>query len=299
MNKMDDCCNSAGNVSNMVTKSPNLRYGKHVRTRSTLSETIIENDVLFQCFLGSPKTYEVKFYDDEDKKLAKVLAEMNRTSIYVHAPYTAGFANPNKGIARRSKGVIVDIMRNISELPSSVVMHIGSNPNRQEGVQSIVNTVNELINERELISYHTNPRFKLLLENSAGGGDKIGTWDELRKMYEGFDRCQVGMCLDTQHIFASGMNKCQTHEDICRLFEDCYNIGGLYPDMFHLNDSMTEFNSKHDKHESLKDGYIWFENDEGLRYLKRFCRELEIDMISETPNPWKDEDVLGRLMEPY
>lgn len=294
---MDHCCGSSVH-SHEMEKLPNLRFGRHISLRNDLHDTLDhEPNVTFQCFMGPPQSYEIRFLNDEDRLVSEQLIRNNRRSFYVHAPYLVNFANDRSDMTWKGKSVIRNISKNIGNAPAGIVLHVGSNSNRTQGLNNIIERVNDLINERVLLTDYTGHcKFKLLMEMSAGDGNKLGRdWEEMRKLYEGFDRCQVGMCYDTQHGFASGLNPLQNHEDVCRMFEDSYNCSGFYPTMIHLNDSETEFRSKHDRHASLGCGYMWDRNKEGLYYLRKFCQELEIDMISETPDSFNDMQILESI----
>jgi endonuclease IV len=182
----------------------------------------------------------------------------------------------------------------------SVVMHIG-NVKQQGSIENVSNRVNQLYNEG-LISYSQR---RLHLEISAGKGNDIG-WrkEEIRHLWEGLDRNTVGICLDTQHAFASGLGKFETTTDVDSIFNILKNATGSYPNIIHLNDSRTQYQSRVDRHISIGNGYIWPEyssehyftrSNMGLVRLKQYCDRYEIPVVSETDNPIQDAELWDNI----
>ncbi len=127
---------------------------------------------------------------------------------------------------------------------------------------------------------------KLVLENSAGGGDGLGsTVDELARVLEaalaaGADRARLGFCLDTAHLWASG-HEISRPDVLDRVLGDFDRLLG--PDllvMVHLNDSRSPLGSRSDRHEHIGAGMI---GTEGMRYVVRHPRLEQIPMYLETP----------------
>lgn len=281
------CCRSG---------SRNLRYGYH-DTQSTITESV-HNRKVTQIFMGNPRTYNIKKYSSQDILSGKHICETQDSRFYVHAPYVCTMASEK----RESYNSLCSILDNIHSLPSSVVVHIGNHKDRSldKALNTVINNVNQMIVDKNIIGQFTSPKFKILLENSSGKSNDVGkNFNEIRKLFEGFDRCVAGICYDTQHAFASGCNELQTHEDAIKIFEDCYNATSFYPQMIHLNDSKVPFASGKDRHECLGDGYIWNREQVCLDSLRRYCQDLEIDIISETPNPLKDHIYLDEVSNKY
>lgn len=290
----DQCC---GAHSEKLINMSNLRYGYHVSLGKTICDTLGSGQVT-QFFMGNPRSFTISDYEIQDLNNAKTLCYNENKSFYVHGNYTSTMGSTDS----RSYNSICKILDNIHDLPSSVVVHIGNNKDRTtiDTINSIVENVNNLIIDKNIIGQFSKPKFKLLLENSSGKKSDVGkNFNEIRKMFEGFDRCVAGICYDTQHAFSAGINPLQTHEDACKIFEDCYFATGFYPQMIHLNDSKVQFGSGSDRHECLGDGYIWNRETECLISLRRICQELQIDMISETPNPFKDHIFLDTLTQEH
>ena len=140
---------------------------------------------------------------------------------------------------------------------------------------------------------HITQQRLLNLENAAGQGSSIGrSFDEIRQVFEGIDRNTIGLCMDTQHTFASGSSSLNSHEDIVKFFDEIEAVKGGPPDVIHLNVSKKAFKSQVDRHECIGDGFIWSGEKEGLKYLLERCYESSIDCILETPDAAKDLDLI-------
>lgn len=112
---------------------------------------------------------------------------------------------------------------------------------------------------------------KLFLEHSVR--DKFEYLKELISQVEEPEK--IGVCLDTQHAFASGYVLSTVLNEFDKI------IGLKYLSVVHLNDSKTEFGSKVDRHENLGAGKI------GKKLLKTFIDSLptthNIPLILEVP----------------
>jgi deoxyribonuclease-4 len=111
------------------------------------------------------------------------------------------------------------------------------------------------------------------------------------------DSTRTGLCIDTQHAFASGMCKFETHEDVVKLFDAASYILPRGISMIHLNDSTKAFGSHVDRHAPLRQGFIWGENDEGLRSVVTLSRDHALDLVSETKNPFQDAMIVQTYLD--
>jgi len=122
----------------------------------------------------------------------------------------------------------------------------------------------------------------ILLENAAGAGDTVGrSFEELAQIIEatgGDDR--LGVCLDTQHLWASGIPFATT-EDADALVELVAGTVGLERlQCLHLNDSKVGFGANRDRHENIGEGTI---GREGLSALLGHPQLQGLAAILEVP----------------
>jgi len=128
---------------------------------------------------------------------------------------------------------------------------------------------------------------KLLLENSAGAGEIIG--DDLGELGEIIEKAGndsiAGICLDTQHSFASGYDWRDFDKTLKRITAE---VRLQYIKLVHANDSKTECGSNADRHEHIGQGKI---GPEAFRKIVAFVKENNIDMILETEHDKVKEDI--------
>jgi deoxyribonuclease-4 len=100
----------------------------------------------------------------------------------------------------------------------------------------------------------------LVLENSAGGGDNIGSRiEELAEILDGVaDELapRLAFCLDTAHLWGAGYDISTADGAASTLdrFEALVGMDRLR--LVHLNDSRSELGSRSDRHEHLGGGRI-------------------------------------------
>ncbi|WP_337869683.1 deoxyribonuclease IV [Meiothermus sp.] len=118
---------------------------------------------------------------------------------------------------------------------------------------------------------------KLLLENTAGGGEKLGA--SLHTLAELIEGTPLGVCFDTCHAFAAGY----TLEDALEELEQ--TIGLHRVPVIHLNDSVGERGSQIDHHANLLEGQI----GDALRDFFLDPRLKDKIFIMETPRGTRED----------
>ena len=130
----------------------------------------------------------------------------------------------------------------------------------------------------------------VVLENTAGQGHTMGaTFDELAAMLAGVrDATRAGVCLDTAHLFAAGVDWRDPAVYAASLREFDRAVGLRLLRWLHLNDSKSPLGSRVDRHESLGSGQL------GWPPFERIMRDARFDglpLILETPDEsrWPSE----------
>lgn len=117
-----------------------------------------------------------------------------------------------------------------------------------------------------------------------------GRFEDLKQIIDTVkpkNRPRVGVCFDTCHIFVAGyeVRDKENYEKTMKKFEQV--VGFKYLKAVHLNDSLTKFNSCHDRHANIGKGEM-----EGFFPLlmndKRFDN---IPMILETPDGFYPQEM--------
>lgn len=289
----------------------NVRFGLHMKKEKTLIETVLKIlNVEIGCaqiYISSSKSYKVAYMDYKDIRLTKNLLKYAQFPLYIHGSLVYNLnGNVNidtiddkikKAKTEKSLQKWIDVKNKIpwnleqtkkgliEELDlcaefggQGVVVHIGSGENRKKAIKRIADTINYVLDG--------NKNRRIILENSAGEGNKIGgTLEEIAEIINLVSenkKNQVGVCIDTCHLFQAGEYDISQKREIERFFKDFDDkIGIKKLRLIHLNDSKKEFGCHRDLHEDLKKGYIF--KDENLKYLIKKSIEYGIDMVLETP----------------
>ena len=172
----------------------------------------------------------------------------------------------------------LSVLSNFDDLRNGVVVHPGAYPNRPAGLANISKSINK-------ITFTENG--KLLLENAAGQGNALATtFREIKTILDGVDdakRGNVGVCVDTAHIWGVGDYDISQCSEVERMFEEFDDIIGLDNfTLLHLNDSEVPLGSRKDRHACLGTGYIWGESFDSLILLLDTCKAHGIPAVLET-----------------
>lgn len=205
------------------------------------------------------------------------VSKLKIQEVYIHAPYFINLASKNNRIYYGSIGAIKLELKRASAIGAKyVITHLGS-AGESEKKEALEKTIKAL--KKILDGYKGTA--KLLIENSAGTGKIIGAdFQEIEKILSKTKSVPngsalAGICLDTQHGFASGY--------------DLNKITGLKNiKLIHANDSMTEAGSLKDRHAHIGKGKIGLET---FKKIAEFAKKNDIDLICETDYPGVIEDI--------
>jgi deoxyribonuclease IV len=179
--------------------------------------------------------------------------------VAIHASYLINLAGRAEPFASQSRtGLIHELQRAPTYGATLVNTHIGSHrgSGREPGIQRIAENVAAALAEAP----HT---VKLVLENSSGGGDNLGsTIEELARILDttaaiSGDHAQpLAFCLDTAHLWGAGYDVANPEavETLIDRFDELLGLDRLA--LVHLNDSRSLRGSKNDRHEHLGAGEI-------------------------------------------
>jgi len=205
------------------------------------------------------------------------------TAVYIHTPYYINFASSNNRIRYGSVKVVRDELERGNLIGAKYVMtHLGSAKDlgAQEGIAKTIEMLKKTLEE------YTGTT-KLLIENSAGAGAIIGDdLKEIKKIIDGVKSSAIaGVCLDTQHSFASGYDWRDFEKTITRINKelDLENIK-----LIHANDSLTELDSRKDRHAHIGQGII---GADAFKNIVAFAEKNNIDMLCETDYDQVAEDI--------
>ncbi len=239
-----------------------------------------------QMFNKSNSQWRAKKIDQKElDKYFELIEETGVTVSTSHSSYLINMASPKKPLNKMSYDSLkLEMERcNMLKIPN-LVFHPGSHvgTGEEEGMDRIAKNINKMFGELKDNNVH------LLLETTAGQGTNLGyTFEQLSYMIKRVkDSSQLGVCLDTCHIFAAGypISDPKDYKKTMKQFDDIIGIDRLR--IIHMNDSKKEFGSKRDRHEHIGKGFIGIEAFKNIVNDKRL---KNIPMILETP---KEEELL-------
>jgi deoxyribonuclease-4 len=277
-----------------MTQIYNLNYklGSHNGFSGKISDTLFDsiNYGMYstQFFMGHDKNYNRACISDEDIENCKIIMHRYPMHLFTHFPYIANLAGSIASLAwngdikqdMKTKQMLhgvqyeLDIMSNFKN--SGVVIHPGSFKDRKKGLNAISKSINYI---------NFNNDSKLILENASGQGTALATtFEEIKTIIDGIEpskRRNIGVCIDTCHIYAYGGYDLGKKEEIYQMFQDFDNIIGLEKlSLIHLNDSKTKFKKKTDRHAKIMNGYIW--DIDSLTYFLETCKKIDVPLVLET-----------------
>ena len=150
---------------------------------------------------------------------------------------------------------------------------------------------------------------KLIMENSAGGGSKIGlTTDEIgaiynlaKKMDAKTTKNRIKICIDTAHAFGAGILEKFSKSELEKFKKDAEKSFGLENIIvLHINDSKVPFDSKKDRHENLGEGHIGIKAFESLakdEYFSKIPWLLEVPGFEKKGPDKKNIDIAKSLFK--
>ncbi len=232
-----------------------------------------------QFFLRSPRSWSWKERGEkelESFRLKKKSFGVN--PIVVHASYLFNLASADEELRQKSIDGVVQELKLCEELGIEYyVIHAGKAKNQPEekAVKNIISSLEQIFKKVPL----KNTTF--LVETLAGQKGEIGkTTEEIKTLLKPFETENIGVCIDTCHIFAAGY-KINEEDGFKSYKQELENLIGLDRiKVIHCNDSKTPFNSRRDRHEHIGKGSI------GLNGFKLFLNDpffRTLPFILETP----------------
>ena len=201
-------------------------------------------------------------------------------TISIHASYLINLAGSAEPFTTQSReGLIVEMQRAPAYGATLVNTHIGSHrgAGAETGLRRIVESVKAILAA-------SPPSVRLVLENSSGGGDLVGSRiEELAQILDGVgaaDAERLAFCLDTAHLWGAGydISGVEGAARVIDRFEELIGLDRL--PMVHLNDSRSVLGSRTDRHEHVGAGQI---GAVGLGAFLRDRRLAGTTFIMETP----------------
>jgi deoxyribonuclease-4 len=230
-----------------------------------------------QLFVQSPRTWRFPKHDPAELERFRGRREETGLPVLVHALYLVNLAAPDEAIYGKS----VETMRATVDAACAidadgVVFHVGSHLGAgfDVGLERVVPALAQVLDR-------CNDRTWLLMENSAGAGGTIGrSVDELAVIFDALDRHQrLGICLDSCHLFVSGVDVGDPAIWDALLQEADDRIGLDRLRALHANDAKAPLGSNLDRHDNIGDGLI----GDGLAVFLDHPKVQHLPVVLEVP----------------
>ena len=203
---------------------------------------------------------------------------------FCHATYLINLASPDRELYERSVACLISNLSVGRGMASSgVVLHVGSHMGA--GFESVIKQIAEAF-ERALDTADAAPEgvadCPILIENAAGTGGTVGrSLDEIQALIDATGKDErLGICIDTQHLWASGIDY-STIAGTKALVKDIdARIGIERLRCFHLNDSKIELGGNRDRHANIDEGTI---GAKGLSPLVGHPQIRDLPLLLEVP----------------
>lgn len=256
-----------------------VRFGAHVKARKGLVSALNRGaDIgaeVIQIHSQSPRMWRPSQHGPEELSAYRE-AQARHPSVratFCHATYLINLATTDPDLAAKSRTCLEGNLATATRMGSAgLVLHVGSH--RGSGFRpSVPRVADALVRTMNAISQACDPLSSsemddgqgrgaiatpILLENTAGAGHTVGrSFEELAAVIEAAEGDErLGICLDTQHLWASGVpfSTAKEADALVRMVSDTVGLGRLQ--CLHVNDSKVPFGANRDRHANIGEGDI-------------------------------------------
>ena len=230
----------------------------------------------FAFFTRNPRGSKAKKEDPADAfKAVEMLKEHSFGPLVAHGAYTMNLCTQDPEARKFAADVLADDLRRMAALPGNFYnFHPGSHVG--QGTETGISQIADALKFAMSNDYPVT----VLLETMAGKGSEVGgKFEELRMILDAVGRNDLGVCLDTCHVYDGGYDIVEHLDDVLEEFDRIVGLDRLKA--IHLNDTKNPFASHKDRHEKIGEGSI------GLEAMVRIINHPALQGIPfclETPN---------------
>jgi deoxyribonuclease-4 len=267
-----------------------MNIGAHVRGGGKLIPSLEAGVEIgatsVQVFTQSPRMWKPSQYAPEVLAAYRD-AQAQHPSVkqtFCHATYLINLASSDKELYRKSVDCLthnLSVGRGMGA--SGVVLHVGSHLGAgfDEVVDQIAGALVHALNNADPSPSGVKD-CPILIENAAGTGGTVGR--NLEEIEALIDACggdeRLGLCIDTQHLWASGVDYSSVAGTKKLIKEIKDRIGLERLRCLHLNDSKIELGGNRDRHANIDEGTI---GTKGLAPLVGHPKIRDLPLLLEVP----------------
>ena len=230
----------------------------------------------FAFFTRNPRGSKAKPENLADcARAVEMLKEKGFGPLVAHGAYTMNLCTADPEARAFAASVLEDDLRRMAALPGNFYnFHPGSHVG--QGVDAGIAYIADALKNALRHGYPVT----VLLETMAGKGSEIGgRFEELRAIMDAVGSDNVGVCLDSCHVYDGGYDIVQNLDGVLNEFDRVIGLDRLKA--LHLNDSKNPFSSHKDRHELLGEGSLGLDT---FRNIVTHPALKGLPMILETPN---------------
>ena len=230
----------------------------------------------FAFFTRNPRGSKAKEENPADCAAAmKALEEKGFGKLVAHGAYTMNLCTADAEARAFACDVLCDDLRRMASLPGQYYnFHPGSHVG--QGVEAGIDYIAQALKKALEPDYPVT----VLLETMAGKGSEVGgRFEQLKAIIDGVGSPNVGVCLDTCHVYDGGYDIVNDLDGVLDEFDRIVGLDKLCA--LHLNDSKNPFGSHKDRHECIGEGSLGIET---FRAIVNHPKLVGKPMILETPN---------------
>lgn len=230
----------------------------------------------FAFFTRNPRGSRAREEDPADAARAvEMLKKGSFGPLVAHGAYTMNLCGADPEARAFAASLLADDLRRMAALPGNFYnFHPGSHV--KQGIQAGVEYISQALRAALAPGYPV----RVCLETMAGKGTEVGgNFRELRMILDAVGSREVGVCLDTCHVYDGGYDIAGSLDDVLEEFDRMIGLDRLWA--MHLNDSKNPFSSHKDRHACIGEGSL------GIASFERIVNHPALKgkpMILETPN---------------
>ena len=249
----------------------------------------------FAFFTRNPRGSRAKAEDPMDAaKAVAMLQEFGFGPLVAHGAYTMNLCTKETEARAFAADVLCDDLRRMAALPGNYYnFHPGSHVGQgsEVGITYIVDALRKAMEPDYPVT--------VLLETMAGKGSEIGgNFRELKQIIDGVGREDIGVCLDTCHVYDGGYDIVGNLDGVLREFDEIIGLDKLKA--LHLNDSKNPFGSHKDRHECIGSGSLGVETFETIvNHPLLRGKPMILETPNELPGYQREISLLRRLHKEF
>ena len=230
----------------------------------------------FAFFTRNPRGSKAKAEDPADAREAmELLLSGGFGKLVAHGAYTMNLCTMDAEARDFACGILCDDLRRMAALPGQYYnFHPGSHVGQgtEQGIEYIAAALKKALAPAYPVT--------VLLETMAGKGSEIGgRFEELKAIMDAVGEENIGVCLDTCHVYDAGYDIVNDLDGVLAEFDRVIGLHKLKA--MHLNDSKNPFCSHKDRHDCIGEGSLGVET---FRAVMNHPALRELPKILETPN---------------